>query len=92
MTQFQEPKYVNSKNQLTIVHAGSSTGFIPDAQLVYKASNKSGDYHGQMNYKNFEKWLLEKLTPNLQPKSAVCIDNAPYHTKVENPSPTNLND
>ncbi|KAF8777600.1 hypothetical protein HNY73_014441 [Argiope bruennichi] len=79
---------VNSKNRLIIVHAGSSTGFIPGAQLIYKASTKTGDYHGQMNYENFEKWVLEKLIPNLRPKSVVCMDNAPYHTKVANPTPT----
>ncbi|GBM36876.1 hypothetical protein AVEN_82860-1 [Araneus ventricosus] len=73
-----------------VVHAGSgaSTGFIPGAQLVYKASTKSGDYHRQMNYEKFEKWVLEKLTPNLQPKSVLCMDNTPFHTKGENPTPT----
>lgn len=79
---------VNSKNRLIVVHAGSSTGFLANAQLVYKASTKSGDYHGQMNYENFEKWVLEKLLPNLQPNSVVCMDNAPYHTIVENRTPT----
>lgn len=79
---------VNAKNRLIVVHAGSSTGFLTDAELVYKASTKSGDYHGQMNYENFKKWVLEKLLPNLQPNSVVCMDNAPYHTTVENRTPT----
>ncbi|KAF8794704.1 hypothetical protein HNY73_002653 [Argiope bruennichi] len=79
---------VNSKNRLIVVHAGSSTGFLMGALLVYKASTKSGDYHGQMNYENFKKWVLEKLLPNLQPNSVVCMDNASYHTTVENPTPT----
>ncbi|XP_055941674.1 uncharacterized protein LOC129971722 [Argiope bruennichi] len=60
---------VNSKNRLIVVHAGSSTGFLTGALLVYKASTKSGDYHGQMNYENFKKWVSEKLLPNLQPNS-----------------------
>ncbi|XP_035218015.1 uncharacterized protein LOC118191329 [Stegodyphus dumicola] len=79
---------VSSKNRLIVVHAGSSAGFIPGAQLIYKASAQSGDYHGQMNYGNFEKWVLEKLLPNLRPQSVVCMDNAPYHTKIEDPTPT----
>ena len=60
-----------------------------DAQLVYTASTKSGDYHGQMNYENFAKWVLEKLLPNLKPNSVVCMDNAPYHTTIENHTPSN---
>ncbi|XP_055946985.1 uncharacterized protein LOC129980628 [Argiope bruennichi] len=79
---------VNSKNRLIVVHAGSSTGFLKGALLVYKASTKSGDYHGQMNYENFKKWVLKKLLPNLQSNSVVCMDNTPYHTTVENPTPT----
>ncbi|XP_071034257.1 uncharacterized protein [Parasteatoda tepidariorum] len=35
----------------------------------------------------FRKWLQEKLLPNLQPQSVVVMDNAPYHTKIENPTP-----
>ena len=31
-----------------------------------------------MNTKNFTKWLLEKLLPNLPPRSAVVMDNARY--------------
>ncbi|KFM66604.1 hypothetical protein X975_20146, partial [Stegodyphus mimosarum] len=41
-----------------------------------------------MNYGNFEKWVLEKLLPNLRPESVVCMDNAPYHTKMEDSTPT----
>ncbi|XP_055944327.1 uncharacterized protein LOC129975298 [Argiope bruennichi] len=78
---------VNSKNRLIVVHVGSSTGFLMDALLVYKASTKRG-LSRQMNYKNFKKWGLEKLLPNLQPNSVVRMDNASYHTTVENPTPT----
>ncbi|XP_042901192.2 uncharacterized protein [Parasteatoda tepidariorum] len=70
---------VSSKNRLIVVHAGTSSGFIPGALLAYKASSQSGDYHGQMNFENFRKWLIEKLLPNLQPNSVVVMDNAPYH-------------
>ncbi|XP_035225782.1 uncharacterized protein LOC118198254 [Stegodyphus dumicola] len=44
--------------------------------------------HGQINYGNFKKWVLEKLLPNLRPQSVVCMDIAPYHTKIEDPTPT----
>lgn len=79
---------INSKNRLIVVHAGSSNGFIDGAELVYKASTTVGDYHGQMNFQNFEKWTLEKLIPSLPPNSVICMDNAPYHTKKVDPVPT----
>src|SRR5258705_10476650 len=79
---------VNSSNRLIILYAGSSTGFVPNAKLVFKAGCSSGDYHGQMNSTNFGKWLEEKLLPNLSHKSVIVIDNAPYHNKQQNKPPT----
>lgn len=53
---------------------------------MYKAGSANGDYHGQMNHGNFEKWIDEKLIPNLPPRSVVVMDNAPYHTiQVDKP-------
>jgi predicted O-methyltransferase YrrM len=37
-----------------------------------------------MNYKNFEKWLTESLTP----LSVLVMDNAPYHGVQIDPAPT----
>ncbi|KFM77765.1 hypothetical protein X975_02163, partial [Stegodyphus mimosarum] len=54
---------------------------------MHKASAQSGDFHGQVKYENFKKWVLEKLLPNLRPQSVACMDNAPYHTKAEDPTP-----
>lgn len=70
---------VNSANRLIILHAGTSNGFIPEAKLVYKAGGATGDYHGQMNGHNFQKWLMEKLLPHIPPQSVIVLDNAPYH-------------
>nr|XP_015913169.1 uncharacterized protein LOC107443730 [Parasteatoda tepidariorum] len=78
----------SSKNRLIFVHTRTSEGFVQGAELIYKASSQTGDYHGQMNFDNFKKWVLEKLLPNLQTESLVVMDNAPYHTKVGNPTPT----
>lgn len=78
-----------SKGQYAIiVHAGYEHGFIDNALLVFKSGQKSGDYHDAMNYKNYEKWLKEKLIPNLPPKTVLVIDNASYHNKQLNPAPT----
>ena len=62
--------------RLIVVHAGSKNGFVEGAQLVYKASACTGDYHKEMNAVNFTKWLTEKLIPNLSPNSAIVLDNA----------------
>jgi hypothetical protein len=45
--------YVNAKNRLIILHVGSIIGFLQNAELIYKAGNSTGDYHGQMNHVNF---------------------------------------
>ena len=47
----------NAGNRLTVVHAGSKDGFVPNAYLVFKASCATGDYQGQMNNENLEKSL-----------------------------------
>lgn len=78
-----------SKGQYAIiVHAGSEQGFVPNAMLIFKSGQKSGDYHESMNFNNYNKWLREKLIPNLPEKSVLVIDNASYHNKQINPAPT----
>ena len=62
-----------------VVHAGTDTGFIGGAALVFKAHSATGDYHNEMNRDNFLKWLKEKLIPNLPERSVLVVDNAPYH-------------
>ncbi|KAJ4431632.1 hypothetical protein ANN_20231 [Periplaneta americana] len=56
-----------------------ASGFLASAELIYKAGSTTGDYHGQMNSGNFQKWVVNQLMPNLQPNSVVVLDNAPYH-------------
>ncbi|XP_050665072.1 uncharacterized protein LOC126965483 [Leptidea sinapis] len=41
-----------------------------------------------MNKVNFNKWLREKLIPNLPPQSIVVMDNASYHTVQVDKAPT----
>jgi hypothetical protein len=36
-----------------------------------------------MNVTNYQKWLTEKLIPNLPPKSVLVVDNAPYHNQPD---------
>ena len=78
-----------SKGQrLIIVHAGGKNGFVQNSLLIYKASSSCGDYHNEMNGANFEKWITEKLLPNLTEKSIIVMDNASYHSVHSEKCPT----
>ena len=78
----------NRGQRLIVVHAGSEDGFIPGARLIYKAALSTGDYHNEINAKNFTKWLEEMLLPNLDGPSAIVMDNASYHTMQYDKCPT----
>ena len=71
--------------RLIITHAGTADGgFIPNAELIFRAKRKDGDYHGEMNSELYEQWFKTKLIPNIPPHSIIVLDNAPYHSaKVE---------
>jgi transposase len=63
-----------------------------DSNLTFRKCWQSDDVMGiqtnvnsgnrlisQMNSANFEKWVVEKLVPNLPPHVVIVLDNAPYH-------------
>lgn len=79
---------ISKGQRLIIVHAGGDMGFIPNACLIFKSGTKFGDYHDEMNSTNYEKWLREKLIPNLPAKSVIVVDNASYHSVLLDPAPT----
>jgi transposase len=81
----------NASRRIIVLCAGGDMGFIPNSNLLYKANSTSGDYHGQMNSRIFEKWAEEKLIPNLPQNSVVVIDNAPYHSIQLNKVPNSSN-
>lgn len=78
---------ISKGERLIIIHAGGSMGFIPNCLNIFKSGSKSGDYHDEMNSSNYEKWVTEKLIPNLPAESVVVIDNAPYHNVQINRAP-----
>ena len=53
--------------------------FFLQAHLIYKAGLEAGDYHGQMNATNFNKWGAKKITSNFPPQPVIVLDNSPYH-------------
>ena len=58
---------------------------------MFKGNSSKGDYLSEMNGTKFEKWLTEKLIPNLKPHSVVVLDNATYHTVIEEKCPSAAN-
>ena len=75
-------------HRLIIVHAGGKGGFLNGADLVFKSPTTNGDYHGQINAVNFEKWIREKLLPNVPPNSVIVMENTPYHGVESNKPPS----
>ena len=65
--------------RLILVHAITADGWVEGAQLVFQAKQRTGDYHGQMNFENFHKWFAESLLPHIPAASLIMMDNAPYH-------------
>ena len=71
-----------------ILHAGSVTGFVPGASLIFSSTSKSSDYHDNMNCEMFEKWIKDQLIPNLDTPSLIVLDNVSYHSRILNKQPT----
>lgn len=82
---------ISSGKRYIIVHAGHVNGFVPNALLVFSTKSKLADYHHDMNSLNFNKWLTQKLIPNLNKPSVIVMDNASYHTVRKNKAPTTAN-
>lgn len=74
-------------SRLIVLHAGTKDGFINNCELIFRAVN-DGDYHKQMNGTMFEEWFKDKLLPNIEPHSAIVMDNAPYHSALLEKNPT----
>lgn len=79
---------ISKGDRLIIIHAGGEKGFIPNALKTWKASKRTGDYHDNVNQEMFMKWLMEKLLPNLEPRSVLVVDNASYHNVQVHKAPT----
>ncbi|XP_050508988.1 uncharacterized protein LOC126886178 [Diabrotica virgifera virgifera] len=71
-----------------ILHAGNDEGFIPDASLIFSSTKNTGDYHGNMDANIFEEWFEENLLKKLERPSIIVLDNASYHSRVEERFPS----
>ncbi len=69
--------------RLIVVNAIMLEGWVNNAQLVFEAKKKTGDYHGQMDWGNFSRWFTGQLLPNIPDNSIIIMDNASYHNTTE---------
>lgn len=83
----EDGPYVNKPagkgERLIIVNAITREGWVKNAQLVFQAKKKTGDYHGQMDWNNFSRWFTDQLLPNIPGNSIIIMDNAGYHNVTE---------
>ncbi|CAB3236879.1 unnamed protein product [Arctia plantaginis] len=82
---------ISSGKRYIIVHVGSEKGPVLNSLLVFSTKSKMADYHHDMNSTNFNKWLQEKLMPNLNEPYVIVMDNASYHSVIINKAPTSQN-
>lgn len=77
--------------RVIVVHAITEKGWVKNAQLIFDANKRTGDYHGQMNWDNFSKWFQDQLLPNIPDNSIIILDNAKYHNVLsEDAFPTSI--
>lgn len=81
-------KNSSSSHRYIIIHAGGRMGFIKSAGLVFESHNVSDDCKDEMNAAVFEKWVMEKLIPNIPSNSVIVFDNAPCHSEQLNKVPS----
>jgi hypothetical protein len=78
----EEGPWVNQPSgkgpRLIIVQAMTGAGWIQGAALVFESTQRTGDYHGQMNWENFSTWFSEQLRPHIPSHSLIILDHAPY--------------
>ncbi|GAV01126.1 hypothetical protein RvY_11885 [Ramazzottius varieornatus] len=79
-----------SGKRLVIFDVVTDRGFVPGCGLLWEASKNTGDYHGNFNYQNYEKFMKEVVVPRLKEFArlhgydtvAIVLDNASYHSRL----------
>ena len=87
MEEVEFPKAPSGKGKrLILLHAGGSTGRVPNAEPLFVGQKNARDSHDEMNVQHFEEWWGERFLPNLPAGCVIVMDNAPYHTRVTDDS------
>ncbi|XP_052124354.1 uncharacterized protein LOC113215480 [Frankliniella occidentalis] len=78
--------------RFVLLHAGSASGFVSNAKLVFVATKAKrvagGTHHDEMCAKRFTKWFKEQLMTNIPANSVIVMDNASYHSVLKDRAPT----
>jgi hypothetical protein len=72
--------------RLIIVHIGSEEGFLKEGLLTFQSCH-TGDYHEDMDSDAFEDYFCEMIK-YLPADSVVVMDNASYHSRRIEKTPT----
>lgn len=84
MSQYCQSKApANKGKRITIIHAGSEEGFVPNCLLLSAKHIKDSslDYHEDTDAELFEGWFKNRLLANIPPNSVIVMDNASYHSR-----------
>ena len=74
-----------------MVNAGSDQGFVNGAELTFLCKKNTADAHEEMDGECFEKWFEEQLLPNIPERTTIVMDNASYHSRRQEKTPTSSN-
>lgn len=80
---------IGKGERLILLHAASSSGFVPGCCLLFK-SGSTGDYHEEMESTIFQSWFKDTPLPRISNPSTIILDNAPYHSKLLDKVPNKL--
>ncbi|GAU96188.1 hypothetical protein RvY_07671 [Ramazzottius varieornatus] len=79
-----------SGKRLVISDVVTDRGFVPECGLIWEASKHTGDYHGNFNYQDYEKFMKEVVVPGLKEFArlhgydtvVIVVNNASYHSRL----------
>lgn len=74
---------VSKDRRLIVVYTGNKTNFVKNGLLLFPSGTRSGNYHDNINWCNFKKWVTTHLLPNLPPHFILIVDNAFYQNTKE---------
>lgn len=79
----------NKGKRITIIHAGSEDGFVPNCLLLSAKNIKDSslDYHEDTSAELFENWFQNYLLKNIPENSVIVMDNASYHSRLLHKTP-----
>lgn len=69
-----------------IMHDGKKDACVGSIQIAFLAKRDKGD-SVEMNEERFQKWVEERLLPNIPETSVIVVDSASYHTAQDTPLP-----